>query len=75
MFDQGGPVTATVKINSVEGGNTGDFTGVFLESADFNIVVVPEFPVAMLALAGALVSVVLVVRLRRFGRNGLSLTG
>jgi hypothetical protein len=70
-FEQGGPVTVTVKVNSVAGGNTGDFTGDFIESVDYNIVVVPEFPVAMLALAGALVSVVLVVRLRGFGRNGL----
>lgn len=68
-FEQGGPVTATVKINYAEGGNTGDI-GVFLESADFNIVVVPEFPVAMVALAAALASIVLVVRLKGLpGKN------
>ncbi|WP_415282561.1 hypothetical protein [Candidatus Nitrososphaera sp. FF02] len=68
-FEQGGPVTATVKINYTEGGNTGDI-GVFLESADFNIVVVPEFPVAMVALTAALASIVLAVRLKGLpGKN------
>jgi hypothetical protein len=66
MFNEGGQVTVSVKVNSVEGGNTGDFSGVFLESADFNIVVVPEFPAAALLLAGALTSGIVALRL---GRN------
>ncbi|MEW5839587.1 MAG: hypothetical protein AB1753_01155 [Thermoproteota archaeon] len=63
-FDHGGPATITVKINSVQGVGTGDF----IENADFSIVVVPEFPaiVAMIAIAGAMVPVVL---FSRFGWN------
>ena len=65
MFDQGGPVTITVTINSVSGATTDPF----IESADFNIVVVPEFPaiVAMLALVAALASMILIVRAKGFG--------
>ena len=64
MFDQGGPVTVTATINSVSGGSTGEF----IESADFNIVVVPEFTtiIAMLALAAALASMVLIGRAKGF---------
>ncbi|MGI0018900.1 MAG: hypothetical protein ACREAY_00350 [Nitrososphaera sp.] len=73
MFDQGGPVTVTVTINSVAGATTDPF----IESADFNIVVVPEFPtiIAMLALAAALASMVMIGRARGSilggGRRGI----
>lgn len=68
MFDQGGPVTVTATINSVFGGSTGEF----IESADFNIVVVPEFTtiIAMLALAAALASMVLIGRAKGFTLGG-----
>jgi hypothetical protein len=67
-FEQGGPVTVTATINSVSGGSTGEF----IESADFNIVVVPEFTtiIAMLALAGALASMVLIGRAKGFTLGG-----
>ena len=67
-FEQGGPVTVTATINSVSGGSTGEF----IENADFNIVVVPEFTtiIAMLALAGALASMVLIGRAKGFALGG-----
>jgi hypothetical protein len=64
MFDEAGPVTIAITVNSVSGATTDPF----IESADFNIVVVPEFStiIAMLALAGALASMVLIGRAKGF---------
>jgi hypothetical protein len=63
-FDNGGPMTVTVKINSVSGQTTGEF----IEQADFNIVVVPEFPATAAIIAGAVIGfVVLATRFRGQG--------
>ncbi|MEM3159399.1 MAG: hypothetical protein QXJ74_01310 [Nitrososphaera sp.] len=59
-FESGGGKSILVTVNSVSGVGTGDF----VESADFNIVVVPEFPVSALIVAGAVIS--LVVLMTRF---------
>lgn len=63
-FDSGGPMTIIVKINSVAGQTTGDF----IEQADFNIVVVPEFPATAAIIAGVVIGfVVLATRFRGHG--------
>lgn len=56
-FESGGGKTILVTVNSVSGVDT----GAFVESADFNIVVVPEFPVSALIVAGAVISLVVLV--------------
>lgn len=74
-FESGGGKTVLVTVNSVGGIGTGAFT----ESADFNIVVVPEFPVSALIIAGAVIGfVALMTRFHRTsfgsmfgGRNAL----
>lgn len=65
-FDDAGRITATVTINSV----SGQTTGVFTESADFNIVVVPEFLVSV-AIAAAAVMGLMVVITRARGLSSL----
>jgi hypothetical protein len=56
-FDQGGARTVTVFINSAsQVGNDQ-----FIESADFNVVVVPEFPVSAAIVAAAVVAMVIAV--------------
>jgi hypothetical protein len=63
-FDSAGPMTVTVKLNSISGQPAG--AGTFTESADFNIVVVPEFPISAAIVAGAVIGLlVLVMRARR----------
>ncbi len=74
-FETGGGKSILVTVISVGGVDTGAFT----ESADFNIVVVPEFPVSSLIIAGSVIG--LVVAVARFrgtsfgsmfgGRNAL----
>lgn len=60
-FETGGGKSILVTVNSVNGVGTGAFT----ESADFNIVVVPEFPVSALIVAGAVIGfVVLMTRFK-----------
>ena len=60
-FETGGGKSILVTVNSVGGIGTGAFT----ESADFNIVVVPEFPVSALIVAGAVIGfVVLMTRFK-----------
>jgi len=48
-FNSTGPKTVTVTINSVGG----QFTGQIIQNADFNVVVVPEFPVSTAVVAAA----------------------
>lgn len=68
QLDAAGPMTVTVTINSVSGQTTGQFT----ESADFNVVVVPEFPVSAAIVAAAVISlVVIMTRSRRGGLGNL----
>jgi hypothetical protein len=69
QLDSAGPTTVTVKINSVSGQDTGLFT----ESADFNVVVVPEFPVSAAIVAAVIALVVVMTRAR--GGLGSSLFG
>jgi hypothetical protein len=57
QFDTAGPMTITVKINAVSGQDPGQFT----ESADFNVVVVPEFPVSAAIFAAAVIGLVVVM--------------
>lgn len=74
-FEQGGGKTVTVRVNSVSGQGTGQFT----EEVDFNIVVVPEFPVSAALIAAAVIGLaVAMTRLRGTslgsmfgGRNGI----
>ena len=67
-FDEAGPITVTVTVNSVSGQTTGQFT----ESADFNVVVVPEFPIsAAIVAAGVIGLVVLMARARGSGFGSL----
>jgi hypothetical protein len=57
QFGDAGPGTITVTVNSVSGQTTGQFT----ESAEFNIVVVPEFPVSAAIAAAAVVGLMVVI--------------
>ncbi|MCI0560993.1 MAG: hypothetical protein MN733_21105 [Nitrososphaera sp.] len=67
-FEESGSMTVTVTINSISGVPAGG--GTFTEAVDFNIRVVPEFPVsAAIIAAGVVGMVVLVSRLRG---NGVS---
>lgn len=60
-FETGGGKSILVTVTSVGGVGT----GAFVESADFNIVVVPEFPVSALIVAGAVIGfVVLMTRFK-----------
>jgi hypothetical protein len=66
-FNDSGPATISVKINSIEGQTTGRF----IESADFGIVVVPEFPVSTALVAAVVVgAVVIMMRTRVTGGFG-----
>lgn len=56
-FDQGGGRVITVKINAVSGVPNDQF----IETADFNVVVVPEFPVSAAILAAAVIGLVIAV--------------
>ncbi len=68
LFDSAGGFTASVTINSVSGQGTGQFT----ERADFNMVVVPEFPVSAAIVAAAVIGlVVLMTRAKGTGLGSL----
>ncbi|MEP0826379.1 MAG: hypothetical protein HRF40_12920 [Nitrososphaera sp.] len=68
VFDDAGGFTATIRINSVSGMGTGQFT----ESVDFNMVVVPEFPVSAAIVAAAVIGLaVLLTRAKSTGFSGL----
>jgi hypothetical protein len=68
QLDTAGPMTITVKINAVSGQGTGQFT----ESADFNVVVIPEFPVSAAIVAAAVIGfVVVMTRARGTGLGSL----
>jgi hypothetical protein len=56
-FDQGGGRVITVKIDAVSGVPNDQF----IETADFNVVVVPEFPVSAAILAAAVIGMVVAV--------------
>lgn len=56
-FDDAGRIMVTVTVNSVSGQTTGQFT----ESGEFNIVVVPEFPVSAAIAAAAVVGLMVVI--------------
>jgi hypothetical protein len=57
QFDDAGPITVTVTVNSVSGQTPGQFT----ESVDFNMVVVPEFPISAAIVAAAVIGLVVVM--------------
>jgi hypothetical protein len=65
-FDAAGRTTITVEINSISGGVE---PGQFTESVDFNVVVVPEFPMSILVVTAIVIS--LVVVMTRARGNGL----
>jgi hypothetical protein len=56
-FNSTGPKIITVQINSI-GGRT---TGQVIQATDFNIVVVPEFPISAAIVSGALIGLVVVI--------------
>jgi len=64
-FDDAGRIMVTVTVNSVSGQTTGQFT----ESGEFNIVVVPEFPVSAAIVAAAVVVGLMVVITRTRGTS------
>jgi hypothetical protein len=67
-FNSTGPKIVTVTINSVGG----QFTGQIVQNADFNVVVVPEFPVSTAVVAAASVIglvVVIIIMSRARGSN------
>jgi hypothetical protein len=68
-FNSTGPKTVTVTINSVGG----QFTGQIVQNADFNVVVVPEFPVStsvvVAAAASAIGLIVIIILTRARGSN------
>jgi len=67
-FDDAGQMTITVTVNSVSGQTTGGFA----ESADFNVVVVPELPVSAAIVAAAVIALVVVMtRARGAGLGSL----
>jgi hypothetical protein len=69
-FDSAGSMTVTVVLNSISGVPTGG--GTFTESADFNIVVVPEFPYGAAAIAAGVIGMlVLLTRARGSGLRRL----
>jgi hypothetical protein len=68
QLDTAGPMTITVKINNVGSLEPSQFT----ESADFNVVVVPEFPVSAAIVAAVVFGLVVVMtRARGTGLGGL----
>ena len=70
-FGEAGPATVTVTLNSISGTPAGGPTGTFTEQVDFNIVVVPEFPVGIALVAGAVIGLVVLMSRAR----GNPLTG
>ena len=58
QFDGAGRTTITVKINSISGGQE---PGQFTESVDFDVVVVPEFPMSIPIIASALIGLAVVL--------------
>ena len=71
QFTSAGGFTATVVINSISGTPAGGTTG-FTESADFNMVVVPEFPISAAIIAASLIGLIVVVtRMRGTGLGSL----
>lgn len=68
QFNSAGGFKATVTINAISGQGTGQFT----ESADFNMVVVPEFPLSAAIMAAVVIGlVVLIARARGASVGGL----
>ena len=68
QFDGAGGMTATVTVNSVSGQTSGQFT----ESADFRLVVVPEFPLgAAIVVASVLGLIVVLARFKGTSMSGL----
>ena len=68
-FNSTGPKIVTVTIDSVGG----QFTGQIIQSADFNLMVVPEFPVGTAAVAAAsvlgLIVMIIIIMARARGSN------
>jgi len=56
-FNSTGPKTVTVTINSVSGRTT----GTIIQTSDFGIVVVPEFPISAAIVSAALIGVIVVI--------------
>jgi hypothetical protein len=69
-FNSTGPKTVTVQINSVSGRTTGQI----IQTTDFGIAVVPEFPISAAILSAAVIGLVVVImRVKglRIGRSNL----
>jgi hypothetical protein len=69
-FNSTGPKTVTVTVNSVGSQPTGQI----IQTTDFNIVVVPEFPISAAILSAAVIGLVVVImRVKglRIGRSNL----
>jgi len=68
QLDTAGPITVTVKINAVGSQQPSQFT----ESVDFNVVVVPEFPIGVAIVTAAVIGLVVVMtRARSAGLGSL----
>lgn len=69
-FESAGPITVTVTLNAISGAPVGG--GTFTEAAEFDIVVVPEFPIGAAVVAAAVVGIlVFLTRSRATGIGGL----
>jgi hypothetical protein len=68
-LETAGPITVTVTINSISGQPAGG--GTFTEKADFNVVVVPEFPVSAALVAAGVIGLVVVMTRARGGHGSL----
>jgi hypothetical protein len=63
-FESAGPAKVTITLNAVQG-QPASPGGTFVESAEFSIAVVPEFPISAAIMAGAVVGlVVLLMRVK-----------
>jgi hypothetical protein len=68
QFDGGGGMTATVTINSV----SGQTPGLFTESVDFRLVVVPEFPLGVALVAASVLALIVgIIRVKGTALGGL----
>jgi hypothetical protein len=69
-FNSTGPKTVTIQINSVSGRTTGQI----IQTTDFGVAVVPEFPISAAILSAAVIGLVVVImRVKglRIGRSNL----
>jgi hypothetical protein len=71
-FNSTGPKTITVQINSIRSQTSGQL----IQTTDFNLVVVPEFPISAAVVSAAVIGfVVIIMRIRGLSIGGSSSSG